>query len=107
MCYICGDINVNGFSINSTDTASFFDLILSENYIPQITLPTRITDTSATLIDHIFMKSDSRNIEDTTLSGNIFTDISDHLPNFLLVGLNDGYCTSRDRQMIRIYGEKI
>ena len=106
LCYICGDINVNGFSINSTDTASFFDLILSENYIPQITLPTRITDTSATLIDHIFMKSDIRNIEDTNLSGNIFTDISDHLPNFLLVGLNNDNCTSRDRPLIRIYGEK-
>ena len=46
-----------------------------------VTKPTRITDHSATLIDHIFFNS----LEYYTVSGNIIYDISDHLPNFVLI----------------------
>ena len=43
--------------------------------------PTRITDHSATLIDNIFFNS----LEHFTISGNLIYDLTDHLPNFLLV----------------------
>ena len=48
---------------------------------PHITKPTRITDHSATLIDHIYFNS----MEHRTISGNILCDITDHLPNFLII----------------------
>ena len=40
-----------------------------------------ITDHSATLIDNIFFNS----ITHHTISGNIVYDLSDHLPNFLII----------------------
>ena len=48
---------------------------------PHILKPTRITGNSAPLIDNIFFNS----IKYHTVSGNILTDISDHLPNFLII----------------------
>jgi hypothetical protein len=36
---------------------------------------------TATLIDNIFLNS----IEYDTMSGNLLTDITDHLPNFLII----------------------
>ena len=43
--------------------------------------PTRITNHSTTLIDHIYFNS----LEHRTVSGNLLWDISDHLPNFLII----------------------
>ena len=48
---------------------------------PHITQPTRITDHTATLIDNIYFKS----IDHYTISGNILSDITDHLQNFLII----------------------
>lgn len=53
---------------------------------PHILKPTRITNHSATLIDNIF----SNSAEHLTASGNILYDISDHLPNFLIM---NKFCT--------------
>ena len=47
-------------------------------YQPHIIQPTRITDHTATLIDHIYFNL----IEHATISGNL---ISDHLPNFFII----------------------
>ena len=51
------------------------------NYTPQITLRTRITDRSATLIDNIFQNTQHHK----QTSGNITTSISDHLPQFTIL----------------------
>ena len=48
---------------------------------PHILQPTRITDHSATLIDSIFFNS----IEHITICGNVVYDLSDHLPNFIIL----------------------
>ena len=42
--------------------------------------PTRITNHSSTLIDNMFFNS----IEYQTVSGNLFHDLTDHLPNFII-----------------------
>ena len=41
----------------------------------QVTLPTRVTDTNTTLIDHVYTKSNK-----TLQTGVIICDISDHYP---------------------------
>ena len=53
----------------------------SYDLLPQILLPTRITDNSQTLIDNIFLDSSTF----LPISGNLTYHISDHLPQFLLL----------------------
>jgi hypothetical protein len=48
---------------------------------PHILQPTRITHHSETLIDNIFLNL----IEHFTTSGNLAYDLTDHLPNFLII----------------------
>ena len=49
--------------------------------MPQITLPTRVTGRTATLIDNVLINS----YENKCTSGNITTSVSDHLPQFLII----------------------
>ena len=60
------------------ETSNFMDNIYSNFFFPTINLPTRITDSSKTLIDNIFYNDICKKIK----AGNIATTISDHLPNF-------------------------
>ena len=61
-------------------TNDFLDSLASNSIIPYILHPTRITSHSKTIIDNIF----SNYISHEIISGNITTNISDHLPQFLL-----------------------
>jgi exonuclease III len=82
MCIILGDFNIN--LLNSDfhrPTEDFINNMFTYFMNPQIIQPTRITDHTATLIDNIFLNS----IEYDTMSGNLLTDITDHLPNFLII----------------------
>ena len=61
-----GDFNVNLINYNKKrGTYNFPELLFNHNFTPQITLSTRVTIKSATLIDIIFVNHPS---------------ISDHLP---------------------------
>ena len=60
---------------DDANIADFLHKIYSTSLIPQITSPTKITPRLKTVIDKIF--STDANAE--TLSGNIVTNISDHL----------------------------
>ena len=71
---IAGDFNIDIIKSPSND---FFNNMLQHSYLPVITVPTRITDTSSTLIDNIFVRCNSYNNLKTCV---IYTDISDHLP---------------------------
>ncbi len=74
-CIICGDININGLKIVKDDKASLFcNMMFSNNYIPHITLPTRITDDSISLIDHILLK-ESNMICNKITADNIYNNI--------------------------------
>ena len=79
--YLLGNFNINILNYESDrHTAQFLDDMYSNCFIPYITLPTRITPRSKTLIDNIFYN----NFDDSIISGNIITDISDHLAQFLI-----------------------
>ena len=60
-----------------TNTQKFMEYNLEINMLPVITKPTRITDTSATLIDNILISS---KLQQAYHSGIIISDMSDHLP---------------------------
>ena len=55
-------------------TGEYVENMFTRGFIPLITKPTRITDHSATLIDHIYTNKTDTNMT----SGIITTDISDH-----------------------------
>ena len=58
-------------------TQSFLENVLSNQHVPCITRPTRITKSSATLIDNILV---SRDIYNSTKCGIAIRDLSDHFP---------------------------
>ena len=82
LCYITGDININLLNSDShLQTSEFLETMFSFSFAPLITKPTRITETTATLIDNIFSNfQPNRN----GIPGICCTDISDHLPVFFI-----------------------
>jgi len=85
-CYLIGDTNLDLLKYdNHADTSKFIDMLISYNYLPLSHLPTRITDTSATLIDHIYFKTNPKSNNSKFVkifTENLVTDITDHLANF-------------------------
>ena len=54
-CYILGDMNYNLINIDRhTQTKTYYNLLTAASFKPLITKPTRISETNATLIDHIW-----------------------------------------------------
>ena len=76
-----GDFNANFLNFDShNQTNDLLNLLISTSFLPMITLPTRICQNSATLIDNIFSNKKQEFYE----SGLIISSISDHLPIFYL-----------------------
>ena len=105
-CIIAGDINLDALNIKKTNNKEFFEMIMDSNFIPLVTLPTRIQDESCTTIDHIFINQKLISNSSKRLAGNIYSDISDHLPNFLTLGHTKTYKINNSRPYVRIFGEK-
>lgn len=79
---ICGDRNIDFFFLkmsNHKASSDFFELFFGRGFYPLITKPSRVTEKSATLIDHIFINC----LESNIISGLVINDISDHLPVFV------------------------
>ena len=57
---IVGDMNIDIIKFENDNSVNYLTTFLSHRYLPLITLPTRITDFSATCIDHIFIKIPSK-----------------------------------------------
>jgi len=83
--FLLGDFNCDLLkSETNSEVSNFLDIMGSSSLCPQISLPTRVSNTSKTLIDNIFC---SPNLDEQFFSGNILSGISDHLPQFLLIGM--------------------
>ena len=76
-----GDFNIDLIEISEPCSDNFINTLGSFFYQPHILQPTRITSHTATLIDNLFLNS----IEYFTISGNIVYDLTDHLPNFIIL----------------------
>ena len=101
LAFILGDININLLDENSEKVDTYIGNLFENNFIPCITMPTRITNHSATLIDHIFVKPPKKLLQNKCSSGNLFSDISDHLPNFTLFDIKIPKIT--DRPFTRLF----
>ncbi len=79
--YLAGDYNINMILLKEKPLYNeFFDSLISAGFHPKITLPTRITNTSHTLIDNIF--TNSKTLDEK--SGIILYKISDHYAAFTI-----------------------
>ena len=78
--YITGDFNCNTLIsntlISNTSTEEFKNILSSNHFYPLINRPTRITKSSATLIDNIYCNMP--NISITTAAGLLHANVSDH-----------------------------
>lgn len=99
--FIGGDFNLDLLSYNTDNqTTQFVDLLLSHNLLPSISRPTRVCDTSNTLIDAFFT-----NYLGPATSGVIIElTLSDHFPIFLDTPLNEG---EKSRSNCSLYQRKI
>ena len=81
-CYISGDFNFDliKYEINN-QVRSYVDLSTEFLFRPIINRPTRITNRSTTIIDHIW----TNNLHDTVESGILMHDCSDHFAPFILI----------------------
>ena len=81
--YILGDMNIDFLKYNHhAQTEEYLDMLHSNNISLIITKPTRITNYTATLTDHIYTNNTNQMI-----SGIATLDISDHLPTFCIVDI--------------------
>ena len=75
-------MNINLLKYDEDITVKeFYNLMTSHGFIPQITLSTRITDSSMTLIDNIY----SNMFLNNTFSDNIIIELADHLLQFVSI----------------------
>ena len=78
---IISDFNIDILQFEQhSDTKHYLETMASFGFLPVITRPTRITQTSATLIDHIFVLNKSTQ----HTAGIIINSLSDHYPTFYL-----------------------
>lgn len=85
-CYMMGDFNVNLLK-NDNKAYDLINLLFSHYFFPTITKPTRVTATSASLIDHIW----TSNLQNHQVSGIYYTSISDHFPVFSVFSVDDNH----------------
>jgi len=95
---IIGDLNINILDNICQMSYSYLNLLNENMFLPLILSPTRITQSSQTLIDHIMFNGFN---EIKAYSGNIYTDISDHLANYTLIPLFSCQKFNSDRPLVR------
>ena len=88
-------------------TMNYLTTLFSYRFLLKITLPSRITNLSATCIDHIFVRiEDTKRIKTGDIaSGLLFNDITDHLPCFISIKCGN-LIAKNDRPLTRVFGDK-
>ena len=78
-CVILGDFNINILQHRNESAASYINMLNSNGFFSLLNKPTRITDSSASLIDHVI----TNNIKCHVTPGIMNYQITDHLPTFI------------------------
>ena len=94
--YVMGDFNIDLLKADTDRPVNdYLDLIYSYSIIPTVYKPTRITATSATVIDNILT-----NNEEIIQSSIIVTDVSDHFPTVLTIDIDLVYQNSKEKNYL-------
>lgn len=78
-CLLLGDFNINLMNFNDINVNQFITVLTSYGFYPCINKPTRVSKTSATIIDHIWVND----IDMVSKSGILLLDVSDHFSPFI------------------------
>ena len=85
ICYFLGNLNIYLLKYeNHKPTATFLENLWTYSVYPLITKPTRITNGSATLIDHVL--TNNFDVNSKHMQGILCTSISDHYAIFHVAG---------------------
>ena len=80
--FLTGDYNINLLSINDKEiNAEFLEMLCSLSFYPKITLPTRFSPHSGSLIDNVFCRLTNNTLH--VSSGILLKQFFDHQPYFL------------------------
>ena len=112
--YLTGDLNIDFLKSDiHKSTSSLIDVFYSNNVFPLITKPTRVTDKTATLIDHIL--TNNFDVNASHIQGILCNSISDHYAVFHIAcntmmndSLNDNEVIKRNmshRNIMRFINE--
>ena len=87
------DQNMDYMKVDSnTHVSDLLDVFITNGVLPTITRPTRINHTSATLIDNMYVKSNSyENVHSRILN----SDMSDHFPVIVCMGKTKRHISQR------------
>ena len=109
-CFIFGDFNVNLLQFESNKlVGEYLDILLQYDCVPILTMPTRVTEFSCTLIDHIYMLDNNLNSiaqSSKTFVGNLYYNLSDHYPNYLFLSNNAKFNNLKDRPFRRNFSKE-
>ena len=90
--FITGDFNIDSLKVESNEyVCNYFDMISSHGFANVIELPTRITESSKTSIDHFYHNCPSKVLKSSILC----SDMSDHLP--LLVTIKNSSLAAKQQ----------
>ena len=79
---ILGDFNLNLLEIHNREKiAEYYDKFMSTGFLPRITLPTRFSNKSCSLIDQIFCNFE--NLTEKCETAILTSRLTDHLQCFL------------------------
>ena len=81
-CVLMGDLNINILNENDVNISSFINSLKEYSFVPMITKPTRVTRTSATLLDHIWVNFQQAK---GFRSNIVLSSITDHFPVLFLL----------------------
>ena len=85
--YLCGDYNIDILKMSSNHVHNtFYENVISCSFAPKITLPTRICDTTSTLIDNVYTNV----LDKKHTSGILIRPTSDHQMYFCIMNENFG-----------------
>ena len=78
---ITGDFNIDLIMFEfHTPTGDYLEMLMQNGFLPTVLLPSRVTNHSCTLIDHIYYSTSKNRTQ--FKRGNLLTDMSDHFANF-------------------------
>ena len=85
---LMGDFNLDLIAYEkNTHCQNLIDTMSNHNLVQTISRPTRITDHSSTLIDHLYVNS----LNNISKSGIVTLDLSDHLGTYINIVLNNKF----------------
>merc|ERR1712208_14857 len=102
---VAGDTNIDLNKYEEKSTFDYFTTFSSHMFLPYVLAPTRFTDYKVSTIDHIFAKLPLKNLDNDIYSGNLFADITDHLPNFIAIYRRHNQNYTNYRPFIRIFSD--